>query len=299
MSRFRNWKAPVNQGFFDRPQRVADTFILYPRKCRFNCVTGSHRQEVRTITDYITADTAMPQFFPYPCFLLKMDLSYTARLLYALLLDRTTLSQKNGWQDSEGRTYIVYPVSEIAETLDKGRTAIKSALNELDAAGLLVRERRGFSAPNRLYVKIPQVPVVQFSDHMTAIQPEKRPSDSRKSDPHKDGKPTFALDGKPTPNQLTINQLKENQLKGASGEPPAPFGRYKNIFLSESEYTELKEEYPDRLERFIEEMSEYIAASGNDYVCHAAALRRWLNREKKENPKKGIPDYSYKEGESL
>ena len=299
MSRFRIFQTPVNQGFFDRPQRVGDTFILYPRKQRFNCVTGSHRQEVRTITDYITADTILPRFLPYPYFLLKMDLSHTARLLYGLLLDRSTLSQKNGWQDSEGRTYIVYPVSEITEMLDKGSTAIKSALNELDAAGLLVRERRGFSAPNRLYVKIPQMPVVQFSDHMTAIQPENRPSDSRKSDPHKDGKATFAMDGKPTPNQLTINQLKENQRKGASGEPPAPFGRYKNIFLSESEYTELKREYPDRLERLIEEMSEYIAASGNDYVCHAAALRRWLDREKKENPKKGIPDYTYKEGESL
>ena len=34
-------------------------------------------------------------------------------------------------------------VSEIAEMLDKGRTAIKAALNELDAAGLLVRERQG------------------------------------------------------------------------------------------------------------------------------------------------------------
>ena len=102
------------------------------------------------------------------------------------------------------------------------------------------------------------------------------------------------MDGKTPPNQLTINQLK-----GASGDPLAPFGRYKNIFLSESEYTELKEEYPDRLERFIEEMSEYIAASGNDYVCHAVALRRWLNREKKEKPKKGIPDYTYKEGEIL
>lgn len=73
------------------------------------------------------------------------------------------------------------------------------------------------------------------------------------------------------------------------GSRPPPFGRYKNIFLSESEYAELKEEYPDRLERLIEEMSEFIAATGNDYVCHAAALRRWLNREKKENPKKGIP----------
>ena len=153
---------------------------------------------MRTITDYITADTILPRFLPYPYFLLKMDLSHTARLLYGLLLDRSTLSQKNGWQDSEGRTYIVYPVSEITETLDKGSTAIKSALNELDAAGLLVRERRGFSAPNRLYIKIPQMPVVQFSDHMTAIQPENRPSDSRKSDPHKDGKPT--------PNQLTIHK---------------------------------------------------------------------------------------------
>lgn len=246
---------------------------------------------MRTITEYITADTIMPPFFRYPRFLLKMDLSQTAKLLYSLLLDRSELSQKNGWQDNEGRTYIVYPVSEIAEMLDKGSTAIKAALNELDAAGLLVRERRGFSAPNRLYVKIPQVPVVQFSDHMTAIQSEKRPSDSRKSDSHKDGKPT--------PNQLTINKLKENQLKGASGKPPAPFGRYQNVLLSESEYAELKEEYPDRLERLIEEMSEFIAATGNDYVCHAAALRRWLNREKKENPKKGIPDYSYKEGESL
>ena len=246
---------------------------------------------MRTITDYITADTILPRFLPYPYFLLKMDLSHTARLLYGLLLDRSTLSQKNGWQDSEGRTYIVYPVSEITETLDKGSTAIKSALNELDAAGLLVRERRGFSAPNRLYVKIPQMPVVQFSDHMTAIQPENRPSDSRKSDPHKDGKPT--------PNQLTINQLKENQRKGVSGEQPAPFGRYKNLFLSESEYAELKGEYPDRLERFIEELSQHIAANGKSYINYAAAIRIWAGRDRKETEKKGIPDYSYKEGESL
>ena len=135
---------------------------------------------MRTITEYITADTIMPPFFRYPRFLLKMDLSQTAKLLYALLLDRSTLSQKNGWQDSEGRTYIVYPISEIAEMLDKGCTAIKAALNELDASGLLVWERRGFSAPNRLYVKIPQIPVVQFSDPMTAgkptlTEPENRP----------------------------------------------------------------------------------------------------------------------------
>ena len=121
-----------------------------------------------TIADYIRADTTLPAYLPYPRFLLKMEISQTAKLLYALLLDRSTLSQKNGWQDGEGRIFIVYPVAEIAEMLDKGCTAIKGALKELDAAGLLERERRGFSAPNRLYVKVPPVPVVRFSDQLMA-----------------------------------------------------------------------------------------------------------------------------------
>ena len=249
-----------------------------------------------TIADYIRADTTLPAYLPYPRFLLKMEISQTAKLLYALLLDRSTLSQKNGWQDGEGRIFIVYPVAEIAEMLDKGCTAIKGALKELDAAGLLERERRGFSAPNRLYVKVPPVPVVRFSDQLmagkaTLIQSEKRPYDGRKTDP--------MMVGKPTPNKTNINNLIENQTIGASGEQPAAYGRYKNIFLSETEYAELKEDYPDRLERFIEELSQYIAATGKDYRNYAAAVRMWADRDRKGAAKQGVPDYSFKEGESL
>ena len=105
--------------------------------------------------------------------------------------------------------------------------------------------------------------------------------------------------GKPSPNQTTINNLTENQTMGASGEPPAAFGRYQNIFLSQTEYDELQAEYPDRLERFIEEMSRYLAASGRSYQNYAAALRIWAGNDKKKAPKKGIPDYSCREGESL
>ena len=57
--------------------------------------------------------------------------------------------------------------------------------------------------------------------------------------------------------------------------------------------------FPDRLERFIEEMSRYLAANGKSYQNYAAALRIWAGNDKKEAPKKGIPDYSCKEGESL
>lgn len=69
-----------------------------------------------------------------------MELSQTAMLLYALLLDRTTLSRKNGWQDDKGRIYIVYPVAEIAGTLHKTTVTIQNALNELDGAGLFRTE---------------------------------------------------------------------------------------------------------------------------------------------------------------
>lgn len=253
-----------------------------------------HRQEVKIIAEYMTAKTIIPSYIPYPRFILKMDLSHTARLLYALLLDRSTLSQKNGWTDSEGRVYIVYPIAEIAEILDKGRTTIQDALNELANAGLMERKRTRFAAANHIYVKVPEV--VQVSVPMTAgkpdtISPEKQTYDDRETG--------LMMSGKPAPNNYNINNLTESHQMRASGEPPAPFGRYKNLFFSESEYAELKKEYPDRLERFIEELSEFIAATGRTYANHAAALRMWAGRDKKGTGKKGIPDYSCKEGESL
>ena len=107
-------------------------------------------------TIYVGLDTGLPPYLPYPRFLLKMDISQTAKLLYALLLDRTTLSQRNGWQDNQGRTFIVYPIAEIAET----------------ETGGIFRS---------------QPPVCEAA----AISTDFRPYDSRKSDPHKCGKPTY------------------------------------------------------------------------------------------------------------
>ena len=56
------------------------------------------------------ADTRLPPYLPYPRFLLQADLTQTAKLLYALLLDRATLSQANGWLDEGGRIYLVFPI---------------------------------------------------------------------------------------------------------------------------------------------------------------------------------------------
>ena len=109
-------------------------------------------------------------------FLLETKLPMTACVLYALLLHRALLSQKNGWADELGRIYILYPIDELCKTLKRGRTAVKAALAELEEAGLLERFHQGRNLPNRLYVKL------------SNRGPEKRPPSGRESGERTAGK---------------------------------------------------------------------------------------------------------------
>ena len=84
------------------------------------------------------------------------------------------------------------------------------------------------------------------------------------------------------------------------GGRPRPMADMENIFLSQTEYDELQAEYPDRLERFIEEMSRYLARQREKATrTMPPPCGYGRGNDKKEAPKKGIPDYSCKEGESL
>ena len=50
---------------------------------------------------------------------------------------------------------------------------------------------------------------------------------------------------------------------------------------------------------FLFNKRQYIAATGKDYRNYAAAVRMWADRDRKGAAKQGVPDYSFKEGESL
>ena len=98
---------------------------------------------------------------------------------------------------------------------------------------------------------------------------------------------------------IELEIKREGEIK--PGQPArAPFGRYKNVFLSEKELAELQTELPGKWEYYIDRLSGYIASSGKKYKNHAATIRRWAaDDEAKKAPKRKIPDYSYREGESL
>ena len=80
-------------------------------------------------------------------------LSLSAKILYGILLDRMSLSMKNGWFDKENKPYIIYPISEIQEDLNLTKKKAMDYLMELEQIGLVEKKKRGFGLPSILYIK--------------------------------------------------------------------------------------------------------------------------------------------------
>ena len=81
------------------------------------------------------------------------QLSTDARTLYGILLDRMSLSVKNGWMDKQGRVYIIYTVREVQESLCCAEHKAVKLLRELEQIDLIERKRRGLGKPSLIYVK--------------------------------------------------------------------------------------------------------------------------------------------------
>ena len=81
------------------------------------------------------------------------QLSTDARTLYGILLDRMSLSVKNGWLDEQGRVYIIYTVREVQESLCCAEHKAVKLFRELEGIDLIERKRRGLGRPSLIYVK--------------------------------------------------------------------------------------------------------------------------------------------------
>ena len=81
------------------------------------------------------------------------QLSTDARTLYGILLDRMSLSAKNGWLDEQGRVYIIYTVREVQESLCCAEHKAVKLFRELEDMDLIERKRRGLGKPSLIYVK--------------------------------------------------------------------------------------------------------------------------------------------------
>lgn len=70
----------------------------------------------------------------------------SAKLLYGLMLDRMSLSVKNGWFDEQNRAYIYFTVNDIMELMLCGTEKATKLVAELDSVkgiGLIERVKQG------------------------------------------------------------------------------------------------------------------------------------------------------------
>ena len=105
-------------------------------------------------------ESDMYTFYRIPKLLITDDafktLSSDAKILYGLMLDRMSLSSKNGWFDKENRVYIYFSIEDTMEYLNVGKNKALKTIQELDqdtGIGLIERVKQGQGKPAIIYVK--------------------------------------------------------------------------------------------------------------------------------------------------
>ena len=101
------------------------------------------------------ADTAVPPYLPFPRFLIPLDLSNDAKVLYALLFDRAGISKENGFIETDGTVRLYFTVQEAKEKLHRSRQVTTRAFQELERNGLIVRRKQGLGRPAVITLRIP------------------------------------------------------------------------------------------------------------------------------------------------
>jgi len=188
---------------------------------------------------YYGAEAEQFSFYRVPRLLIKDErfkgLSSDAKLLYGLMLDRMSLSMKNGWFDDENRAYIHYTVENIMEDLGCARATCAKVIAELDSKkgiGLIEKKRQGLGKPDIIYVK--NFVVVEQN-----IQPERTEKEPANTDVSAD---VQELNDKKFNNQTSRSSKTELQeIQNAD------FRRFNNQTSgsSENEFADVQEVNPN------------------------------------------------------
>ncbi len=121
---------------------------------------GSGVNETIRYSYYTSAKASQNTFYQLPRALYEKEyfkcLSNDAKTLYALMLDRMSLSLANDWLDEDGKVYINYSLEDIMERLNCGKTKAVALLKELDSEngiGLIEKKNMGIAKASVFYVK--------------------------------------------------------------------------------------------------------------------------------------------------
>lgn len=213
------------------------------------------------------------------------SISAEAKILYGILLDRISLSQKNGWLDSANRVYIIFTVDEVKEAMGCAEQKAVKLLSELETkVGLIERKRQGLGKPNLIFVKNFIV------DNSGDSFPDSQESQIQSCENHNSGTMKIKVPELPKSQGTKTNQNKTNYndtendpfLSGQSahhkreqiGQDVDERNRYRAFLEGQLEYDILLENHPFDHETLEEMISlvidticskrQYIRVAGDD-----------------------------------
>ena len=107
----------------------------------------------------LTAQSPAASYVPLPRFLLQDEtlraISNDAKVLYALLLDRASISRQNGYVEPDGTIRLYFTLEQAQAKLHRSRQSATRIFRELEYSGLIVRRKQGLGKPALITLNYP------------------------------------------------------------------------------------------------------------------------------------------------
>lgn len=180
--------------------------------------------------------------------------------------------------------YVIYTIKQMANDLDRSERTVKTALRELENAGLITRIRQGWNQANRIFLQIPD-----------RVQLSSRPEGNICPMDVQDSSPCM---GQKLPTSNTDTEYKKHSKTERVESTRRRYGKFQNVFLSDEECSQLETAYPGKAAEYIERLSRYMASNDRHYANHYATIKKWLDEDSKGRSAKNYT-YDDNEGECL
>ena len=147
------------------------------------------------------------------------SLSSDAKLTYALLYDRLSLSKLNGWINENEEVYLIYTREEITEDLGITYKKAISAFKELISANLIKEQRCGRGIPNKIYIVKLELSEKQARTYVKHENLRTAVSAYQKTEPEKEAAPNSILETEYREQDMPNRKIKnfQNSISRTAG----------------------------------------------------------------------------------
>ena len=105
-----------------------------------------------------TSESLSASYISFPRFLMEDSLarlSNDAKVLYALMLDRASISRQNGYIEPDGTIRLYFTLEQAQTKLHRSRQSATRIFRELEYSGLIVRRKQGLGKPALITLNYP------------------------------------------------------------------------------------------------------------------------------------------------